>query len=172
MGDTRYKATIGADFMTKDVEINGQGVTLQIWDTAGQERFESLGAAFYRGADAAVLVYDITKPKSFESLENWKAKFLNHAGPRNPESFPFVVLGNMIDKADERRVAEEKAKLWCEPQNISYFETSAKDGTNIDEAFNHIAQLALKQGEEDEEVYIPPTLKVTQEVQEDACGGC
>ena len=54
--DTRYKATIGADFLTKEVEVEGTKVTLQIWDTAGQERFQSLGSAFYRGADACMLV--------------------------------------------------------------------------------------------------------------------
>jgi len=96
----QYKATIGADFLTKEVMIDDKLVTMQIWDTAGQERFQSLGVAFYRGADACVLVYDITKPKTFESLQNWKDEFLIQAGPRDPDNFPFAVLGNMVDKAD------------------------------------------------------------------------
>jgi len=96
----QYKATIGADFLTKEILIDDKLVTMQIWDTAGQERFQSLGVAFYRGADACVLVYDITKAKSFESLKNWKEEFLAQAGPRDPENFPFAVIGNMVDKAD------------------------------------------------------------------------
>eukprot|EP01048_Picozoa_sp_COSAG05_P022566 COSAG05_NODE_4564_length_1460_cov_60.811903_2_plen_149_part_00 len=69
----------------------------QIWDTAGQERFQSLGVAFYRGADACVLVYDITVAKSFENLESQRDEFLILAGPRDPEHFPFMVLGNKSD---------------------------------------------------------------------------
>lgn len=69
----------------------------QIWDTAGQERFQSLGVAFYRGADCCVLVYDVTAPNSFKNLDSWRDEFLIQAGPRDPEHFPFVVLGNKID---------------------------------------------------------------------------
>merc|ERR1719231_1596660 len=80
----QYKATIGADFLTKEVMIDDKLVTLQIWDTAGQERFQSLGVAFYRGADACILVYDITNPKSFDHLDSWRDEFLIQASPRNP----------------------------------------------------------------------------------------
>ena len=69
----------------------------QIWDTAGQERFQSLGVAFYRGADCCVLVYDVNNAKSFENLDNWRDEFLIQAGPQDPDNFPFVVLGNKID---------------------------------------------------------------------------
>jgi len=67
---SQYKATIGADFLTKEVMVEDRLVTMQIWDTAGQERFQSLGVAFYRGADACVLVYDLTHVKSFENLDS------------------------------------------------------------------------------------------------------
>lgn len=63
---------------------------VQLWDTAGQERFQSLGVAFYRGADCCVLVFDVNNPKSFENLESWRDEFLVQANPRDPESFPFV----------------------------------------------------------------------------------
>lgn len=161
----QYKATIGADFLTKEVVINDKLVTMQIWDTAGQERFQSLGVAFYRGADACVCVFDITKPKSFEALQSWKDEFLIQAGPRDPDNFPFVVLGNMSDKVDERRVSTEKAMMWCKKDNewpIPYFETSAKEATNIEQAFQEIAALALKQ-DEHEEVFIPNTVRVSAE---------
>lgn len=69
----------------------------QIWDTAGQERFQSLGVAFYRGADCCVLVYDVTSPNTFKSLDSWRDEFLIQASPRDPENFPFVVIGNKID---------------------------------------------------------------------------
>lgn len=69
----------------------------QIWDTAGQERFQSLGVAFYRGADCCVLVFDVTQPSTFKTLDSWRDEFLIQASPRDPENFPFVVLGNKID---------------------------------------------------------------------------
>lgn len=72
-------------------------LTCQIWDTAGQERFQSLGVAFYRGADCCVLVYDVTAPNTFKTLDSWRDEFLIQASPRDPENFPFVVLGNKID---------------------------------------------------------------------------
>lgn len=72
-------------------------LVVQIWDTAGQERFQSLGVAFYRGADCCVLVFDVTAPNTFKTLDSWRDEFLIQASPRDPENFPFVVLGNKID---------------------------------------------------------------------------
>ena len=86
--------------------IDGQNVTLQIWDTAGQERYQSLGTAFYRGADCAFLVYDITNTWSFENITNWKNSFLAKSMVTMPETFPFLVVGNKLDLADESRAVE------------------------------------------------------------------
>ncbi|XP_057545650.1 ras-related protein Rab7A-like isoform X2 [Amaranthus tricolor] len=70
---------------------------LTIWDTAGQERFQSLGVAFYRGADCCVLTYDVNVMKSFENLNRWREEFLLQASPSDPDNFPFILLGNKID---------------------------------------------------------------------------
>jgi Ras-related protein Rab-7A len=99
-----YKATIGADFLTKEVLVDDRLVTMQLWDTAGQERFQSLGVAFYRGADCCVLVYDVNNSKSFDTLDSWRDEFLIQASPRDPENFPFVVLGNKIDVEENKRM--------------------------------------------------------------------
>ncbi|GMN37217.1 hypothetical protein TIFTF001_006644 [Ficus carica] len=147
----QYKATIGADFLTKE-----------IWDTAGQERFQSLGVAFYRGADCCVLVYDVNVMKSFENLNNWREEFLIQASPSDPENFPFVVLGNKVDVdgGNSRVVSEKKAKAWCASKgNIPYFETSAKEGFNVDAAFECIAKNALK-NEPEEEIKDLPDVNV------------
>ena len=74
----QYKATIGADFLTKEVQVDDRLVTMQIWDTAGQERFQSLGVAFYRGADCCVLCYDVNTQKTFENLRKKCARLLGH----------------------------------------------------------------------------------------------
>lgn len=82
---------------------------MQIWDTAGQERFQSLGVAFYRGADCCVLVFDVTAPNTFKTLDSWRDEFLIQASPRDPENFPFVVLGNKIDLENRQVVPVPRA---------------------------------------------------------------
>ncbi|RYR55969.1 hypothetical protein Ahy_A05g021788 isoform B [Arachis hypogaea] len=143
-----------------------------IWDTAGQERFQSLGVAFYRGADCCVLVYDVNVMKSFDSLENWHEEFLKQANPSDPRMFPFTVLGNKIDidGGNSRVVSEKKAKDWCTSKgNIPYFETSAKEDYNVDAAFLCIAKTALS-NEYDQDIYfqaMPETVPDNEQ-----SGGC
>ncbi|GAB1523972.1 hypothetical protein RhiTH_007124 [Rhizoctonia solani] len=158
----QYKATIGADFLTKEVMVDDRLVTMQLWDTAGQERFQSLGVAFYRGADCCVLVYDVNSAKSFETLDSWRDEFLIQASPRDPETFPFVVLGNKIDvEENKRQVSQKRAMTWCQSKgNIPYFETSAKEAINVEQAFQTIAKNALAQEEEIELYESPPVVPV------------
>ncbi|KAK4485983.1 hypothetical protein RD792_008637 [Penstemon davidsonii] len=143
----QYKSTIGADFVTKEVQIDDDElVTLQIWDTAGQERFQSLGVAFYRGADCCILVYDVNVRKSFETLQIWHQEFLKQVDPANPETFPFVLIGNKVDVdgGNSRAVSEKTARDWCIMKgNIPYFETSAKEDYNVEDAFLNAAKTAL-----------------------------
>jgi len=168
----QYKATIGADFLTKEVMIDDKLVTLQIWDTAGQERFQSLGVAFYRGADSCVLVYDVTDAKSFDNLESWMDEFLVHAAPRNADTFPFVVLGNKADMAAKRQVSVAKAKAWCNSKgDIPHFETSAKEALNVEQAFHTIAKNALQQESQQKPIFIPTSLDLKVDAKEGK-GGC
>mmetsp|Transcript_13976 Transcript_13976/g.50862 ORF Transcript_13976/g.50862 Transcript_13976/m.50862 type:complete len:206 (-) Transcript_13976:278-895(-) len=170
----QYKATIGADFLTKEVQVDDRLVTMQIWDTAGQERFQSLGVAFYRGADCCVLVHDVNVQKSFDNLDNWRDEFLIQASPSDPDNFPFVVLGNKIDvdNGNSRAVSEKKAKAWCSAKGaIPYFETSAKEDYNVDAAFQCIARNALK-NETEEEIYLPETIDVNQQQQSSSSKCC
>jgi len=169
----QYKATIGADFLTKEVAVDDRLVTMQIWDTAGQERFQSLGVAFYRGADCCVLVFDVNNAQSFKSLDSWRDEFLIQASPRDPENFPFVVLGNKID-LDTRAVTTARAQSWCQSKgNIPYFETSAKENINVEQAFQTIARNALAQ-ESEADLYpeFPDQIKITADHKgkSDGCG--
>lgn len=158
----QYKATIGADFLAKEVEVDGQAVNLQIWDTAGQERFQSLGVAFYRGADCCVLVYDVTNQKSFDSLDSWRDEFLIQASPRDPDSFPFVVLGNKVDMESKRKVSRARAQTWAKSKNdMPCFETSARDAVNVEQAFMDLIRNALKQGSlQKADAFVPQTLSL------------
>ncbi|KAJ3183206.1 Ras- protein Rab-7A [Gaertneriomyces sp. JEL0708] len=103
-----YKATIGTDFVTKHLDAGGREVAMQIWDTAGQERFMSLGVAYYRGADACVLVYDVTNPKSLESLPKWMSLFIEQSGIPDPKTFCFIMVGNKTDLREERTVSKRE----------------------------------------------------------------
>ena len=128
----QYKATIGADFLTKEVMVEDRLVTMQIWDTAGQERFQSLGVAFYRGANCCVLVFDVNIAKTFDNLDSWRDEFLIQAAPRDPDAFPFVVIGNKIDQESQRVVSSKRIETWCASKNnIPHFETSAKEAINV-----------------------------------------
>jgi len=145
-----YRATIGADFLSKEVEIENKLVTLQIWDTAGQERFQGLGNAFFRGADACVLVYDVTAESSFNRLDDWREAFVTQAGLNDASNYPFMVIGNKIDEEKNRQVLKKRAEKWCQEHgNVQYHETSAKEATNVEQAFQELTKLALKNVEEE-----------------------
>ena len=90
-------ATVGVDFLKKEMRINNIDVTIQLWDTAGQEKFESIGYAFYRGVNCCIFVIDLSDGASFEHLAKWKSNFLTNASPNKPDEFPFVLIGNKTD---------------------------------------------------------------------------
>lgn len=132
--DTQSFHTIGVEFLNKDVNVEGEAYTLQIWDTAGQERFKSLRTPFYRGSDLCLLVFAVDDMQSFKDISMWKKEFLYYADVRE-DNFPFILLGNKID-VEERAVSQEEADSWCRSNGgIPYYETSAKDSTNVDLAF-------------------------------------
>ncbi|KEH26012.1 small GTPase family RAB protein [Medicago truncatula] len=154
----KCKGTIGADFVTKDLQIDNKLVTLQIWDTEGKETFQNVCADFYRGADCCVLVYDVNCFESFDILDSWHDDFLKKGNTSNHGISPFILLGNKvdIDGGKSRVVPEKKAKKWCASKgNIPYFETSAKEDFNVDDAFLCIAKTALA-NERDQDICVQP----------------
>jgi len=141
-----YKPTLGADFFSKQINIESTEVIMQIWDTAGQERYQSLGRSFYRGSDVCILVYDITNKQSFEVLNNYVEQFLQKVDSHsaNPEiDFLFLVLGNKCD-LDNREVDSEVARQYCEKRRFNFFEVSALSGHQVQEAFQFIALKGLE----------------------------
>ncbi|KAK9713312.1 hypothetical protein RND81_06G018800 [Saponaria officinalis] len=172
----QFKPTIGADFVTKELKIEGKLVSLQIWDTAGQERFQSLGPAFFRGADCCVLVFDVTVQKSFNSLQALHDEFIKQTDIPDPAKFPFVILGNKIDCKATRVVSDTSAKQWCASikgpsDEIPYYETSAKENQNVDEAFLFIANAALSHGRP-QDIYYESMVGSLSEIEEQQSGGC
>ncbi|MFX1452704.1 MAG: GTP-binding protein, partial [Promethearchaeota archaeon] len=126
-----YKLTVGLDIMTKDIELDdGFLATLSIWDLGGQERFSFIRPTFYKGVNGALLIYDITRLDTFNSIKVWVSDLLKYAGPT-----PIVLLGNKVDLTDARVVSTEMGTKLSKELNCPFFETSAKTGENIDTAF-------------------------------------
>lgn len=99
---------------SKTINIDGAQVKITLWDTAGQERFGSIGLAFYRSSNSCILAFDTTDKKTFDNLVTWKKNFIDNAAPRDPDAFPFLVVGTKTDLADKRVVSREDAEAWCQ----------------------------------------------------------
>jgi len=162
------KSTIGSDFLSKDINVENRPITLQIWDTAGQERFQGLGTSFYRGADGVIFVFDVTRRQTFEELVQWRKAFLIQIGQEGNDNFPMLVLANKVDMEDKRQVSKSEVKEWCTRQNLTFFETSAKEAVNVDNAFHNIAKIVLSKSSEEKFKYTTVDLNDKQK----QGGGC
>ena len=146
------KSTIGADFLSKQIEVDDQAVTLQIWDTAGQERFQGLGTTFYRGSDGAIFVFDVARKSTFDALLQWKKAFLIQIGQEGNDDFPMLVIANKVDRED-RVVTTQMVAKWAQENNIEFVETSAKDSVNVDKAFEKVTKNVIAKMSPDEIQY-------------------
>ncbi|XP_051839428.1 ras-related protein Rab-43 [Antechinus flavipes] len=140
----RQGSTIGVDFTMKTLEIQGKRVKLQIWDTAGQERFRTITQSYYRSANGAILAYDITKKSSFLSVPHWIEEVRKYAGSNIVQ----LLIGNKSDLSDLREVQLTEAQLLADRYEIlCAIETSAKDSSNVEEAFVKMAtELMMRHG--------------------------
>lgn len=128
------KSTIGVEFATRSIKVDGKTIKAQIWDTAGQERYRAITSAYYRGAVGALLVYDITKQVTMENVERWLKELRDHAD----SNIVIMLVGNKSDLRHLRSVQTDDAQAFCEKENLSFIETSALESTNVEEAFKKI----------------------------------
>lgn len=139
---SNYQATIGADFLFKELIVDGTKFILQIWDTAGQERHNSLGGLYYRGTDCCVLVFDITNIESFYNAVKWKLDFLIKSG-NNQESTQLILVGNKRDLESNRAVDSSTAKTWAQKEGLIYCEVSAKENIHIEDVFANACRMCI-----------------------------
>ena len=125
------KATVGVEFGSKQFNIEGHTIKVQIWDTAGQERYKAITSAYYKGAKGAFIVYDITRKNSFESVEKWVSDVTAVADKK----ITIVLIGNKSDLEDQRQVTKEQAEEKSNKLEIAFLETSALSGENLEKAF-------------------------------------
>ena len=128
------KATVGVEFLSRYYKINDKIFKIEMWDTAGQERYKSITAAYYKGAKGALIVYDTTSAKSFENVDKWLGEIKEKAG----KDIKLIIIGNKIDLKDKKVITTEQALTRAKELDIPLMETSAKDATNVKEAFHDL----------------------------------
>lgn len=128
------KSTIGVEFATRTVNVDGKTIKAQIWDTAGQERYRAITSAYYRGAVGALLMYDISKQESYENVARWLNELREHADSQ----IVVMLVGNKCDLKHLRAIPTDEAKNFASENKLLFIETSALDATNVELAFQNI----------------------------------
>ncbi|CAL9086999.1 unnamed protein product [Musa textilis] len=130
------ESTIGAAFFSQTLAVSNATVKLEIWDTAGQERYHSLAPMYYRGAAAAIIVYDISRMESFERAKKWVQELQKQGSP----ILVTALAGNKCDLEDKREVPTEATQTYAEENGLFFMETSAKTAINVNDIFYEIAR--------------------------------
>jgi small GTP-binding protein len=140
--DADYKRTIGSDFAVKRLQladIDAQ-VTLQVWDLAGQPRFESVRQGFYRGARGGLLLYDVTRRRTFLNAENWKEEAFRNL----QNEIPLILVANKVDLKESRVVTSEEGEEYAKEKGFIYVESSALTGENVEEAYANLCKKMIE----------------------------
>ena len=134
-----FFVSVGIDFKIKTINVENQRVKLQVWDTAGQERFRTITQTYYKGAMGIVLVYDCTEEQTFNNIQNWLKQIDQHAS----DTVTKVLVANKIDKPN-RVISTQDGEALAREHGLAFYETSAKDGTNISELFYSLAKQIIR----------------------------
>ena len=138
-----YLTTVGIDFQTKFLNINDKTIKVELWDTAGQERFRNIAKNYFQSSDGFLIVYDITSKTSFEKLAFWNEQVNLNA----PEKTKYIIVGNKKDLEEKREVNTEEGENFAKENKAKFYETSAKDGTNVNEVFELLAKEIIEDAE-------------------------
>ncbi|MHA1267665.1 MAG: Rab family GTPase [Candidatus Helarchaeota archaeon] len=136
-----YKPTLGTNIVIKELKLDNNQIKLLLWDIAGQSKWRDVRHLYYKGAQGCILVFDVSRPGTFESIPAWYNDLIKFSG-----DIPRILLANKVDLVDIRKITADQAKKAADELNAPYFETSAKDGTQVNEAFERISTLILERG--------------------------
>eukprot|EP00756_Hemistasia_phaeocysticola_P050357 Hpha_TRINITY_DN25116_c0_g1::TRINITY_DN25116_c0_g1_i1::g.139323::m.139323/K07890/RAB21; Ras-related protein Rab-21 len=138
----KQPSTVQANmYSSKKLQVEDHTATIAIWDTAGQERFHALGPIYYRDANGAVLVYDITDKDTFGKVKTWVKELRKVVG----DDIRLAVAGNKADLASKRQVSEEEALRYCKELDAIHIHTSAKSGAGVEEIFTELTKAMVRQ---------------------------
>jgi small GTP-binding protein len=132
--NSESKTTIGVEFATKMLTVNGKLVKAQIWDTAGQERYRAITASYYKGAVGAMILYDVTSSITFQSVPKWLEELRDHTDLE----VIVMLIGNKMDCEQARSVSSDEATNFARQERLLFMETSAKEATNVEDAFDRL----------------------------------
>ncbi|KAH0979258.1 hypothetical protein GBA52_006435 [Prunus armeniaca] len=164
-----YISTIGVDFKIRTVEQDGKTIKLQIWDTAGQERFRTITSSYYRGAHGIIIVYDVTDQESFNNVKQW----LNEIDRYASENVNKLLVGNKADLTANKVVSYETAKAFADEIGIPFMETSAKNATNVEQAFMAMAaEIKNRMASQPMNNARPPTVQIRGQPVNQKSGCC
>lgn len=135
------ESTIGASFLTKTILCGRNAIKYEIWDTAGQERYYSLIPMYYRGAQVALIVYDVTSRESYDTAKRWVEE-LKHD---KPNDFLKILIANKIDLQEDIAISQEEGREYAQSEGILFYETSARTGEGIGKLFSETARLLPKE---------------------------
>ena len=170
---SQYKATIGADFLTKQLTRKNASINLQIWDTVGSERYHSIGSGFYRNCETCILVFDLTNEDSFKNIDIWRREFLDSLNPPEGDKYPFVLFGNKSDMEGDIKISDDDIKTYCLQNNdMPYFKVSAKNGEGVEDGFNKVCDLAFNRVEQKEDILLPDIKPIKIQQEPEKKGGC
>uniref|UniRef100_A0A673KBT6 Ras-related protein Rab-1B n=1 Tax=Sinocyclocheilus rhinocerous TaxID=307959 RepID=A0A673KBT6_9TELE len=164
-----YISTIGVDFKIRTIELDGKTIKLQIWDTAGQERFRTITSSYYRGAHGIIVVYDVTDQESYNNVKQWLQEIDRYAS----ENVNKLLVGNKCDLTTKKVVDYTTAKEFADSLAIPFLETSAKNATNVEQAFMTMAaEIKKRMGPGATSGGDKPNLKIESTPVRQSGGGC
>lgn len=139
MFSENYKATIGCDFSVKILKYGSNVIRMRLWDLGGDERFEYLRNIYYKGVEGAIILFDLTNSNTFDHLSKWTTELEQCGG-----NVPFIIGGNKADLKGARKIDQKAAEQFAHDHNALYFDTSAKDGSGVEEIFHKLTELMLE----------------------------
>ena len=151
-----YMSTVGFDLKFKTIKINNEEIKVMIFDTAGQERFRSLASNYIKKANGILLVYDISDKNSFLNIENWMANIKEESS----DTVPIILIGNKCDLDEQRKIQKEEGEQFANNNNLKFFETSCKDGDNVENCFIELTKLIIERKKEKQ--FNPNTQKLVK----------
>ncbi|KAL6606447.1 hypothetical protein ACP70R_042100 [Stipagrostis hirtigluma subsp. patula] len=153
-------STMGVDSATRSLEVDGKVIKGVIWDTAGQEQYHAITSSYYRQADGALLVYDVTRYSTFKNVDRWLKELRDHAD----SNIVIMLVGNKSDLRHLVEVQTDEGKAFAERESLYFMETSALESTNVENAFAEVltqiysivSKRAVEDGEDSDDAAAGP----------------